>query len=122
MCGFVVLSDVAQGYFKLRALDEQLEIARQTVKSFGERWTCFNANSKAEPHRDLKLAALKRRSRTSRLRSRIFQRQIIAQENALNLLLGRNPGPIARGAALADQYEPTRCARRTACDAIGTAA
>jgi len=34
-----------------------------------------------------------------------FERQIIAQENALDLLLGRNPGPIARGVALADQYD-----------------
>jgi multidrug efflux system outer membrane protein len=30
----------------------------------------------------------------------------VAQENALDLLLGRNPGPIIRGAALADQYNP----------------
>lgn len=30
----------------------------------------------------------------------------MAQENALGLLLGRNPGPIARGAALVDQYDP----------------
>jgi len=35
-----------------------------------------------------------------------LERQIVAQENALDLLLGRNPGSIARGAALADQYEP----------------
>src|SRR2546429_8570647 len=35
-----------------------------------------------------------------------FERQIVAQENALALLLGRNPGPIARGAALVDQYDP----------------
>ena len=35
-----------------------------------------------------------------------FQRQIVAQENALDLLLGRNPGPIARGAKLIDQYDP----------------
>ena len=37
----VVLSDVAQGYFQLRALDEQLEIARRTVKSFGETLDLF---------------------------------------------------------------------------------
>jgi outer membrane protein, multidrug efflux system len=35
-----------------------------------------------------------------------LERQIVAQENALDLLLGRNPGPIARGATLIDQYDP----------------
>src|SRR5215468_824827 len=32
----VVMSDVAQGYFQLRALDKQLEIAHRTVQSFEE--------------------------------------------------------------------------------------
>ena len=35
-----------------------------------------------------------------------LRRQIVAQEAALNLLLGRNPGPIARGSALAEQFDP----------------
>jgi len=35
-----------------------------------------------------------------------LERQIVAAENALDLLLGRNPGSIPRGAALADQYDP----------------
>jgi multidrug efflux system outer membrane protein len=35
-----------------------------------------------------------------------LRRQIVVQEAALNLLLGRNPGPIARGSALAEQFDP----------------
>ena len=34
------------------------------------------------------------------------ERQIVTQENLINFLLGRNPGPIPRGAALTDQYYP----------------
>jgi multidrug efflux system outer membrane protein len=34
-----------------------------------------------------------------------LERQIIAKENQISLLLGQNPGPIPRGAALADQYD-----------------
>ena len=30
----LVMSEVAQGYFQLRALDAQLEIAQQTVEEF----------------------------------------------------------------------------------------
>jgi multidrug efflux system outer membrane protein len=51
-----------------------------------------------------------------------FERQIVAQENALNLLLGRNPGPIARGASLSDQYDPPDVPAGLPCDAFGTTA
>ena len=101
----VVLSDVAQGYFQLRALDEQLEIARQNVKSFGETLDLFQR--KFEGGAASGLEAVRAQGALSNVAAAIpdFERQIVAQENALNLLLGRNPGPIARGAALADQYD-----------------
>jgi outer membrane protein, multidrug efflux system len=102
----VVLSDVAQGYFQLRALDEQLEIARQTVKSFGETLDLFQRKFEGGAASGLEVG--RAQGALSNVAATIpdFERQIIAQENALNLLLGRNPGPIARGAALADQYDP----------------
>ena len=102
----VVLSDVAQGYFQLRALDEQLEIARQTVKSFGETLDLFQRKFEGGAASGLEVG--RAQGALSNVAAAIpdFERQIIAQENALNLLLGRNPGPIARGVALADQYDP----------------
>lgn len=102
----VVLSDVAQGYFQLRALDEQLEIARRTVKSFGETLDLFQRKFEGGAASGLEVS--RAQGALSNVAAAIpdFERQIIAQENALNLLLGRNPGPIARGAALADQYDP----------------
>jgi outer membrane protein, multidrug efflux system len=102
----VVLSDVAQGYFQLRALDEQLEIARRTVKSFGETLDLFQRKFEGGAASGLEVG--RAQGALSNVAAAIpdFERQIIAQENALNLLLGRNPGPIARGAALADQYDP----------------
>jgi multidrug efflux system outer membrane protein len=102
----IVLSDVAQGYFQLRALDEQLEIARRTVKSFGETLDLFQRKFEGGAASGLEVG--RAQGALSNVAAAIpdFERQIIAQENALNLLLGRNPGPIARGAALADQYDP----------------
>jgi len=102
----IVLSDVAQGYFQLRALDEQLEIARRTVKSFGETLDLFQRKFEGGAASGLEVG--RAQGALSNVAATIpdFERQIIAQENALNLLLGRNPGPIARGAALADQYDP----------------
>jgi len=35
-----------------------------------------------------------------------LESQIVALENAIGLLLGRNPGPIGRGASLTDQFLP----------------
>jgi outer membrane protein, multidrug efflux system len=102
----LVTSDVAQGYFQLRALDEQLEIAHRTVQSFGETLDLFQRKFQGGAASGLEVA--RAQAALSNVAAAIpdFERQIIAQENALNLLLGRNPGPITRGAALADQYDP----------------
>jgi len=102
----LVLSEVAQGYFQLRALDEQLAIAHQTVKSFQVTLDLFRRKLEGGAASGLEVA--RAQAALSNVASAIpdFERQIVAQENALNLLLGRNPGPIARGAALVDQYDP----------------
>lgn len=102
----LVLSDVARGYFQLRALDEQMEIAQRTVKSFQETLELFQHKFEGGAASGLEVA--RAQAALSNVAAVIpdFERQIVAQENALDLLLGRNPGPIARGAALADQYDP----------------
>jgi multidrug efflux system outer membrane protein len=102
----LVLSDVARGYFQLRALDEQMEIAHRTVKSFEETLELFQRKFEGGAASGLEVA--RAQAALSNVAAVIpdFERQIVAQENALDLLLGRNPGPIARGATLADQYDP----------------
>lgn len=102
----LVLSEVAQGYFQLRALDEQLAIAHQTVQSFQATLDLFRRKLEGGAASGLEVA--RAQAALSNVASAIpdFERQIVAQENALDLLLGRNPGPIARGAALVDQYDP----------------
>ena len=102
----LVMSDVAQGYFQLRALDKQLEIAHRTVQSFEATLDLFQRKFQGGAASGLEVA--RAQAALSNVAAVIpdFERQIVAQENALNLLLGRNPGPIARGSALADQYDP----------------
>jgi multidrug efflux system outer membrane protein len=102
----LVMSDVAQGYFQLRALDEQLAIAHRTVQSFQDTLDLFQRKFEGGAASGLEVA--RAQAALSNVAAVIpdFERQIVAQENALDLLLGRNPGPIARGAALADQYDP----------------
>src|SRR5499427_8434258 len=102
----LVMSQVAQGYFQLRALDAQLEISHRTVKSFQDTLDIFQ--HRLEGGYASGLETSRAQAALSNVAATIpdLERQIVAQENALDLLLGRNPGPIDRGAALADQYEP----------------
>src|SRR5215468_774985 len=102
----LVMSEVAAGYFQLRAFDAQLEISRRTVKSFQDTLDIFQ--HRLEGGYASGLETSRAQAALSNVAATIpdLERQIVAQENALDLLLGRNPGPIARGATLADQYEP----------------
>jgi multidrug efflux system outer membrane protein len=102
----LVLAEVAQSYFQLRAFDANLEIAQQTVKSFQDTLDLFQRKFEGGASSGLEVA--RAQAALSNVAATIpdLQRQIVAQEVALNLLLGRNPGPIARGSALAEQYDP----------------
>lgn len=102
----LIMSQVAQGYFELRALDAQIEVSRHTVKSFQESLDIFQ--HRLEGGYATALETSRAQAALSNVAATIpdFERQIVAQENALDLLLGRNPGPIARGAELVDQYDP----------------
>jgi outer membrane protein, multidrug efflux system len=102
----LVLAEVAQGYFQLRALDADLEIAQRTVKSFEETLGIFRSKFEGGAASGLEVA--RAQAALSNVAAVIpdIRRQIVSQEVALNLLLGRNPGPIARGNALIEQYDP----------------
>jgi outer membrane protein, multidrug efflux system len=102
----MVMSDVAQGYFQLRALDEQLVIAHETVKGFQDTLDIFQHRFQGGAASGLEVT--RAQAALSNVAAVIpdFERQVVAQENAIDLLLGRNPGPIARGVSLAEQYDP----------------
>jgi multidrug efflux system outer membrane protein len=102
----LVLSEVSQGYFQLRALDADLEIAHRTVKSFQDTLEIFQHKFEGGAASGLEVARAQAALANVAAVIPDLQRQIVAQEVALNLLLGRNPGPIARGSALTEQYNP----------------
>jgi len=101
-----IMAQVAQGYFRLRALDSQLDVAKQTVQSFQATLNIFEDKLKGGAASGLEVA--RAQAALSNVAASIpdVEQQIVVQENALNILLGRNPGPIARGTALAEQYDP----------------
>ena len=102
----LVLAEIAQGYFQLRALDADLEIAIQTVKSFQDTLDLFQNKFAGGAASGLEVS--RAQAALSNVAAVIpdLRRQIVAQEVALNLLLGRSPGPINRGSTLTEQFDP----------------
>jgi len=98
--GTVVLTlvaNVATAYIQLRALDRQLEIVHYTRDALGEaaRLQQIRFEEGAVPQSDYQQAEAQYREAASRVPE--LERQIVQQENFISVLLGRNPGPIARG-------------------------
>ena len=101
-----LVADVASTYLFLRQLDLQLEIAKRTVVTNDETVRFYEARLKGGVSNRLEVdQALGNRARTATVIPQL-EREIATTENALCLLLGRLPGPIERGAPLADQQVP----------------
>jgi len=98
-----LVSDVAAAYFQLRALDLQLEIARRTLTSRQEslQLTRTLSDGGAATMLDVRQAEQLVAAAAESIPS--LERQIQQEENFLSTLLGRNPGPIARGMKLTEQ-------------------
>ncbi|QHN03527.1 efflux transporter outer membrane subunit [Granulicella sp. WH15] len=90
-----LIQQVVTTYLQLRALDRQLEITKQTIKVREDsvHLTETLERGGSVPLSDLRQAEQLLYTATSQLPQ--LEQQIQQQENALNLLLGSNPGPIA---------------------------
>ena len=92
-----LVSDLAQAYFELLELDEQLQIARNSTDAFQRSYDLFldrfnlGVASKLETSRAL--GALGGAQATIPQ----LESDIVAKENQISILLGKPPGPIARG-------------------------
>jgi multidrug efflux system outer membrane protein len=101
-----LVTGVAQAYFDLRELDLELEIARRTRDSFQQTLDLFTRRLVGGVGN--KLATSRAAAALAATAATIpdLERQIVAKENQISVLLGRNPGPIARGAVLTEQAPP----------------
>ncbi|MEO8361984.1 MAG: efflux transporter outer membrane subunit [Vicinamibacteria bacterium] len=98
-----LISQLANGYFVLRALDAQLDISQRTLKSREEsrHLTQIRADGGAASLVDVRQA--EQLVFTARGQIVDLKRRVEQQENALSYLIGRGPGPIERGQLLTDQ-------------------
>ncbi len=93
-----LVQQVVTSYVQLRALDQQLEITRQTLKARQEslQLTQTLERGGSAPLSDVRQAEQLLYTASSQIPQ--LEQQIQQQENALNLLLGSNPGPVVRRA------------------------
>ncbi|HXW90145.1 MAG TPA: efflux transporter outer membrane subunit [Terriglobales bacterium] len=101
-----LVANVATAYFQLRQLDLQLEISKRTL---GSRSESLKLTQTLEQHGLGSLLDVRQSEQlvyTAAEEVPDFERQIAQQENALSLLLGRNPGDIPRGLKLTEQPHP----------------
>jgi multidrug efflux system outer membrane protein len=96
-----LVQQVATSYLQIRALDAQLDITRQTIKvrqnSLDLTKTLESGGS--APLSDVRQAEQLLYTATSEVPQ--LEQQIQQQENAISILLGENPGPIAHTDATA---------------------
>lgn len=101
-----LVSETATAYFQLRALDGQLEVAQSSLKTYERSVNLFETQY---DHGQVSLMIVEQaRSQYETAAAAIpqIESQIAVTENALSLLLGRNPGPIIRGRTLAELSKP----------------
>ena len=98
-----LIGQVAQAYFELLELDEQLEIARRATNSYGESLSVFSHRLGAGAASELETSRAESALATAAAAVPDIERQIALKEDQISVLLGRNPGPIARDTTLLRQ-------------------
>jgi multidrug efflux system outer membrane protein len=101
-----LVSDVARSYFDLLALDARLDIARGAVDSFNRTYTLFRRRFELGVVSTLQTSRAEGALAATAATVPDFERQIAFAENQINVLLGRDPGPVPRGAVLTAQRLP----------------
>ena len=92
-----LVASTAAGYINLRDLDRQLEIAQATAKTRGESYEIFKLRYEGGIISQLELSQNLSQYEEAMATIPVLEKAIAQQENGLSVLLGRNPGPIARG-------------------------
>jgi multidrug efflux system outer membrane protein len=101
-----LVASVASSYISLRELDRQLEIARDTAKSRAGSLQVFKDRFEGGTVSALELAQSQSEYEASLVTIPQIESQIGQAEDALSVLLGRNPGPIQGGLRLAGMHLP----------------
>ena len=101
-----VISSVASAYFTLRELDLALDVSKMTLAARQDSLRLTSVLAKNGSASGLDVRQSEQLVYTAAEAIPDLERRIVLQENSLSILLGRNPGPIARGRRLTEQPNP----------------
>jgi len=92
-----LVASVASDYLNLRGLDEQLEMSERTFKDYGEALQLMEFKFKHGRVSEMNVDQARARYETAAAQIPQIKSSIAVLENALSILLGKNPGTIPRG-------------------------
>ncbi len=98
-----LVAQLASSYFQLRQLDLALEISKRTLAS---RQDSLQLTQTLEQHGINSLLDVRQSEQlvyTAATEVPDFERQVAQEENAISILLGKNPGDVPRGLRLTEQ-------------------
>jgi multidrug efflux system outer membrane protein len=101
-----LVGDIASTYFLLGELDLQLEIARRTLKINDQTVAYYSTRLGGGVSNRLEVDQAKANRAVTAATIPGIEQQIALTENALSVLLGRPPAPIARGRSIVEQKAP----------------
>jgi multidrug efflux system outer membrane protein len=101
-----VVAEVAAAYLTLRSFDLELDISRATLASRERSRDLVLSRRRGGVSSELELQQAEVLVLTAAQRIPDLERAIERTENAIAVLLGGNPGPVARGAPLTAQEVP----------------
>jgi outer membrane protein, multidrug efflux system len=102
-----LVSQVATLYFELRGLDQQLDIARRTLVSRQESLRLTQVREKGGAGSLVDVRQAEQLVYNAEAQIVNLQRLVEQQENALSTLIGRDPGPVARGLDISSEPRVT---------------
>ena len=101
-----LVAQVATSYVQLRGLDQQLEIALRTRDAYAASVKLTQDKFEFGQVSQMQVAQVQSQLESAAARIPQIRTQIKLTENALAILLGRNPGPIPRGKSVSELVPP----------------
>ncbi|MCM8596316.1 efflux transporter outer membrane subunit [Accumulibacter sp.] len=101
-----VVASIASSYLQLRGLDAQLVVAKKTLAAYVESVRLFELQFAYGQVSKMTVVQAQSQYETAAAQIPLIESQIAQNQNALAVLIGRDPGPIARGRSLDDLVLP----------------
>jgi outer membrane protein, multidrug efflux system len=102
----LLVAEVASAYFDLREYDAELDLVRESIKTRQESVALVTAREEGGVSNLVEVDQAKTLVASAQASASLLEKAQEQTENLINMLLGRQPGPVTRGRSLVDQPQP----------------